>query len=255
MFLETVKDLAYAAGRILRETLHEGFTINYKGEIDLVTEADHASEKFLINAITTHFPSHAILAEEEGKIGKAQSEYLWIIDPLDGTTNFAHRFPYFAVSIAVLEKGTPIIGVVYNPMTDEMFAAEHGCGAWLNDHRISVSQTAELKSSLLCTGFPYNMHQPQNNIAHYSRLVKLTQGVLRVGSAALDLCQVACGRFDGFWEFWLKPWDMAAGALIVQEAGGVVSGLDHPFDLYGNVIVATNGKLHNALLDQLKADN
>lgn len=252
MLLENAKDLAYAAGRILRDKLHTDFSVEHKGEIDLITDADKASEKLLVTAITKAFPKHAILAEEGGKIGNQDTDHLWLLDPLDGTTNYAHRFPYFSVSIALLEIGKPIIGVVYNPITDEMFAAESGYGAWLNDHSIKTSKTNSLKESLLCTGFPYDMRQPNNNTENYTKMVKQTQGVLRLGSAALDLCQVAAGRLDGFWEMELKPWDMAAGALIVQEAGGTISGINgQRFDLYSGEIVASNGILHDMLLKQL----
>ncbi|MGB4140138.1 MAG: inositol monophosphatase family protein [Limnochordia bacterium] len=254
LILEQVKDLAFTAGKILREHLHDDFSIEYKGEIDLITDADRASEDFLIRAITTLYPQHAILTEEGGKLGDPGSEFLWVIDPLDGTTNFAHRLPYFSVSIALLKNTEPVIGVVYNPIADEMFAAEYGCGAWLNDHPIRVSKTANLKTSLLCTGFPYDMQLKQNNIANYARLVVQTQGVLRLGSAALDLCYVACGRFDGFWDFHLKPWDMAAGALVVAEAGGTLSGITKPqFDLHAGEIAASNGLIHQALLNELNA--
>ncbi len=253
MLLENTKDLAYAAGRILRKKFYNDLTIEYKGEIDLVTNADKAAEKLLVTAITKTFPEHAILAEEGGKFGKQDADFLWVIDPLDGTTNYAHGFPYFSVSIALLENTTPIIGVVYNPISDEMFAAELGRGAWLNDQSIRVSEVARLKQSLLCTGFPYDMHQPNNNIERYAKLVKQTQGVLRVGSAALDLCQVACGRLDGFWECLLNPWDIAAGALIVQEAGGTVTGItNYVFDLYKGEILASNGLVHAEMLKQLK---
>lgn len=254
LLLEQVKDLAFTAGKIVREHFHSGFSIAYKGEIDLITDADKASEEFLVKAITQLYPQHAILTEEGGRLGNAASDYLWVIDPLDGTTNFAHRLPYFAVSIALLEKSEPIIGVVYNPISDELFAAEAGTGAWMNDHPIQVSQAANLKSSLLCTGFPYDMHLKQNNVVNYARLIMQTQGVLRMGSAALDLCYVASGRLDGFWEFHLHPWDMAAGALIVKEAGGTVTGITNPrFDLSTGEIAASNGMIHQALLAELNA--
>jgi myo-inositol-1(or 4)-monophosphatase len=254
VLLENAKDLAYAAGKILREQLYSDFTIEYKGEIDLVTDADKAAEALLTKAITTAYPQHALLTEEGGKLGNPDSQYLWVIDPLDGTTNFAHRLPYFSVSIALLENGRPIIGVVYNPIADEMFAAEQGYGAWLNDEPIKVSQTPTLKQSLLCTGFPYDMSVPNNNLDKYANLVKETQGVLRLGSAALDLCYVACGRLDGFWEMHLKPWDMAAGALIAQEAGATVTGISkEELDLTAGEIAATNGLIHQALMEQIKS--
>ncbi|HKM17142.1 MAG: inositol monophosphatase [Firmicutes bacterium] len=253
LVLEYAKDLAYAAGKILREQLKSGFSIEYKGQIDLITDADKASEELLTRAITRAYPEHAILTEEGGKLGNPGSDYLWVIDPLDGTTNFAHRLPYFSVSIALLEKSAPVAAVVYAPSADEMFSAAAGSGAWLNDHPIKVSKTSDLKASLLCTGFPYDLQLEPNNLANYAKLVMQTQGVLRLGSAALDLCYVACGRLDGFWEFHLNPWDMAAGALIAREAGAAVSGITKPeFDLSRGEIIATNGLIHKALLDQLR---
>lgn len=249
MLLETAKDLAYAAGKILRDKLIEGFTIEHKADIDLVTDADKAAENLLTAAIMKGFPTHGILAEEGGSLGNQEAELLWVIDPLDGTTNYVHRFPYFSVSLAVLERGQTVVGVVYNPVTDEMFSAEKGYGAWLNDGIIRVSKTETLKQSLLATGFPYDMTLEQNNINNYGVLVKQTQGVLRLGSAALDLCQVASGRLDGFWEYSLNPWDMAAGALIVAEAGGTVTNTaGKPLDIYGGHVLATNGPLHQKLL-------
>ncbi len=254
MLLENAKDLGYVAGKILREKLYSDFTIEYKGSIDLVTDADKTAEKLIVQAITTAYPQHAILAEEGGKIGNQDAEYTWVIDPLDGTTNFAHRLPYFSVSIALLEGNTPIIGVIYNPISDEMFAAELGRGAWLNDNIIKVSETTTLQKSLLCTGFPYDMTLANNNLANYSKLVPKTQGVLRLGSAALDLCYVACGRLDGFWELHLNPWDIAAGVLILQEAGGKVTGITKPeFSVYDKEILGTNGLIHETLRKELIA--
>ncbi len=254
MLLENIKDLAYAAGRVLRDKFETNLTIEYKGEIDLVTDADKAAEDFLVSTISKAFPNHAILAEEGGKIGNPNADFLWIIDPLDGTTNYAHSFPYFSVSIALLEEETPIAGVVYNPITDEMFSASYGKGAWLNDQIIRVSQIKNIKASLLCTGFPYNMNQTNNNIEQYAKLVTKSQGVLRLGSAALDLCHVACGRLDGFWEFHLNPWDIAAGALIVTEAGGTVSGINSSiFNMDKGEILASNGLIHKEMLVQIKS--
>ncbi|NLY11095.1 MAG: inositol monophosphatase [Firmicutes bacterium] len=257
MLLEVAKDIAYGAGRILREKINDRFSIEHKGDIDLVTDADQASEELIVKAIENYFPNHAILAEEEGKLGKSESDFLWVIDPLDGTTNFAHRFPYFAVSIAILEKGERVIGVVYNPMSDEMYAAERGCGAWLNDERISVSKIDNLKQSLLATGFSYNIAtQANDNVDNYRAFVKATQGVLRLGSASLDLCQVACGRLDGFWEFSLKSWDIAAASLILEEAGGKVTDLKGGvFDPFKGEIIGSNRLLHDQMIKNMVNNN
>lgn len=255
MFIEFAKDIAYAAGRVLRDTLADGFTVEHKGDIDLVTDADTAAEALIVKAIQHQFPDHRVLAEEEGAVGPADSSYCWIIDPLDGTTNFAHRFPYFSVSAALFHNQEPVLGVVYDPTADEMFSAANGQGSWLNDHPIAVSYTDTLHQSLLATGFPYNVASTaRDNVDEYRCLVRQTQGVLRLGSAALDLCQVAVGRLDGFWEFELKPWDTAAGALIVQEAGGTVTSLDgRPFSAFSGDVLASNGRLHQPLIRALEA--
>ncbi len=255
MLIEFAKDIAYAAGRVLRDTLVEGLSVEHKGEIDLVTDADRAAEALIVEAIQHQFPDHKILAEEEGAVGPASSTSQWVVDPLDGTTNFAHRFPYFSVSTAFLQDDELLLGVVYDPMADEMYTAVRGEGAWLNDHPIAVSYTDTLQRSLLATGFPYNVASTdRDNVEEYRHLVRRTQGVLRLGSAALDLCQVAAGRLDGFWEFELKPWDTAAGALIVQEAGGTVTTLDgKTFSIESGEVLASNGRLHDPLIQALEA--
>lgn len=224
--LAEVESLARNAGAILRDGYSKDHEISYKGEIDLVTEADHASEAYLLNEIKTRFPGGHILAEESGSIG-GSNEDVWYIDPLDGTVNYAHHIPMFAVSIAFASKGVLTLGAVYDPMRDEMFSAEKDQGAFLNGKQIRASKTTELKKSLLVTGFPYDTwHTPRNNFDYFIKLAKMSQGVRRLGSAALDGCYVAAGRFDGFWELSLKAWDVAAAGLIAREAGAQVTSVD-----------------------------
>lgn len=224
--LADIEALARSAGEILREGYNKEHKIDYKSEIDLVTEIDHASESFLINEIQTRFPGGHIIAEESGET-KGQNEDIWYIDPLDGTVNYAHQVPIFCVSIAFASHGTLELGAVYDPLRDEMFSAERGKGARLNGRVLQTSKAAELKKSLLVTGFPYDTwNTPRNNFDYFTKLAKLTQGVRRLGSAALDGCYVAAGRFDGFWELSLKPWDVAAAALIAEEAGARVTSID-----------------------------
>jgi myo-inositol-1(or 4)-monophosphatase len=223
-------DLARQAGSILRAGYNRKHQINYKGIIDLVTEVDRQSEEFLIHSILGLFPQHHIIAEEKGVV-EGDHDHIWYLDPLDGTVNYAHNIPTFSVSIAYAYKRDLKLATVYDPMRDEIFFAERGKGAWLNEERIQVSSVAELEKSLLVTGFPYDMWETENdNLTDFGHLSKLTQGVRRCGSAALDLCYVAAGRFDGFWEHSLKPWDVAAGGLIAEEAGAKVSKLDGESD-------------------------
>jgi myo-inositol-1(or 4)-monophosphatase len=250
---EVARDAALRAGKLLNDRLGDKLTIGFKGEIDLVTEMDFASEKLIIDTIRRDFPEAEILAEEEGVLG-AHSESRWIIDPLDGTTNYAHGYPVFCVSIGYETVGEVVFGVIYDPTREELFSAEKGLGATLNGKPIHVSDTSELGKSLLCTGFPYDIrHDPLNNIDCFSEMVLHAQAIRRDGSAALNLCYTAMGRFDGFWELKLKPWDMAAGALIVREAGGEVS-LIGPgqFDIYKQEVLATNGRIHQAMQDVLE---
>ncbi|MEW6733016.1 MAG: inositol monophosphatase family protein [Acidobacteriota bacterium] len=248
--------LAYEAGKILRDNFGREITINAKGEgyINLVTEIDLLSENFIKEQIASHFPKHQILAEEGGMTATA-SDYCWIVDPLDGTTNYAHGYPVFAVSIALARAGEPILGVVYDPMRDEIYVAESGAGATLNNRRIRVSETTQLAESLLVTGFPYDIKtSPENNLNHFARFSLAARAIRRDGSAALDLCYTAAGRFDGFWEMKLGPWDAAAGALIVTEAGGYVTKFDgSPFDLYKGELLATNGLIHEEMLQVLRS--
>ncbi len=221
-----IRNLAIDAGKILRAGYNRKHEIGYKGTIDLVTEIDKKSEEFLIRSILARFPQHHIIAEESG-IVEGNRDHLWYIDPLDGTVNYAHNIPIFSVSIAYAYKRDLKMAAVYDPMLEEIFLAERGQGAWLNGEKIRVSSTRTLEKSLLVTGFPYDMWETSNdNLADFGRLSKLTQGVRRFGSAALDLCYVAAGRFDGFWEHSLRPWDVAAGGLIAEEAGAEVRKLD-----------------------------
>jgi len=220
---------------------------------DLVTEADKAAEKAVLTVLKRHVPDHAILAEESGMQGDWDAEYLWAIDPLDGTTNYAHQYPCFAVSVGLLHKGIPIVGVVYNPIHNELYCAATGFGATCNNLPIHVSKTECLAKSILVTGFAYDRRStPDNNYAEFCRLTHKTQGVRRDGAASLDLAYVACGRVDGYWERGLSPWDIAAGIVIVQEAGGYVTGYDQSvFEIRSDRILATNGTLHRELSDEL----
>ena len=221
--LELLESLARQAGEILRQGQLSGFEISFKGEIDLVTEVDRRSEDFLLAEIARQFPSHRVIAEESGEV-QGDCECAWFIDPLDGTVNYAHSVPFFAVSIGYQKRGEMRLGVVYDPMRDECFSAERGRGAWLNGKPLHPSRQTSLIHSLLVTGFPYDIRtNPENNLDHYTRFSLSSQGVRRMGSAALDLCYVAAGRFEGFWEIQIKTYDIAAGGLIAEEAGAVVT--------------------------------
>jgi myo-inositol-1(or 4)-monophosphatase len=244
---------AREAGRLLAERFGRKIEISNKSEIDLVTESDLASERLVIDRIKTYYPRHSILAEESGATDAA-SEWRWIIDPLDGTTNYAHGYPCFCVSIGLAHQGRLELGVVYDPIRDEMFAAERGQGASLNGRRIHVSETRSLSAALLCTGFPYDVRQRNEFARHFANFIMTAQGVRRDGAAALDLAYVAAGRFDGFWEEGLKPWDVAAGVLIIEEAGGRVTDYyDAPFDIYSPPILASNGLVHEEMMRVLAA--
>jgi len=247
-----VLQAARAGGQILMKKFGTVLTIEHKGVVDLVTDADRAAEEAIVAEIRGIFPRHNILAEE-ADYGKTNSRYCWIIDPLDGTTNFAHGFPWFAVSIAMAVEDEVVMGAVFNPFTDEMFFAEKGCGASLNDILIRVSSTAKLEDSLLATGFPYDRKSsPANNYDHFINFQNQAQACRRAGVASLDLANTAAGRLDGYWEMKLKPWDVAAGALIVQEAGGTVSDFcGGPFDHYGMEVLASNGRIHQQMQDVL----
>jgi len=246
--------IAREAGALLMQYFHQGLKIEYKGDADLVTAADRASEKLIRERISQQFPSHDVLGEEQG-LNDLGGDYRWYVDPLDGTTNFAHGYPVFCVSMAVEHRASSrrVAGVVYDPTRDELFAAEVGKGAHLNGKAIHVSKAATLKECLLATGFPSHKRHKNPNIHFYHQITLRTHGVRRAGSAALDLCNVASGRFDGFWEFNLNPWDTAAGVLIVEEAGGKVSRYDgSAFRIDSSETLASNGLVHGALLREFE---
>ena len=252
-YLATAIRAAEAAGTVLLDRAKSGFRIDYKAAINLVTDADRQAEERIVQTILAAHRSHRILAEERGQDGATDSPYQWIIDPLDGTTNFAHGFPFYSVSIGLECHGTCIIGVVFDPVRRELFTGIAGEGAYLNGERLHVSRIDTLERSLLVTGFAYNIRETSNNnLDHFSRISLRAQAIRRTGSAALDLRYVASGRFDGYWEVKLSPWDMAAGIVIVREAGGLVSGFTQDtFSLYGQELVATNGCIHHQLLDAI----
>jgi myo-inositol-1(or 4)-monophosphatase len=246
----TISEIAREAGALLMEYFHRHVAVEYKGEADLVTVADRKSEVLIRQRIRQHWPTHDIQGEEEG-FKDTGSEYRWYVDPLDGTTNFAHGFPVFCVSLALEHKGVRIAGVVYDPTRDELFSAERGNGAYLNQNRIRVSKISNLAECLVATGFPSHKRHKNPNIFFYHQITLHTHGVRRAGSAALDLCCVASGRFDGFWEFNLNPWDTAAGVLIIQEAGGKVTDFSGgPFQINGRETLASNGLVHQAMLNE-----
>ncbi len=248
-FLETSIDIAREAGALLATYFERRVGFELKGEFDLVTEADRASEKLIVTRLRSHFPAHDIVAEEGGG-HLTGAEYRWYVDPLDGTTNFAHGFPVYNVTLALERAGQLIAGVIYDPSRDEMFAAERGGGAVLNANPIGVSQARRLEDTLVATGFPSRKRHANVNIHFYYQLAMMTHGVRRAGAAAIDLAYVASGRLDAFWEFKLNPWDVAAGILIVEEAGGRCS------DMRGGVaaldgphILADNGHVHEAIVE------
>ena len=253
--IQTARD----AGNILVERLGRALQVSNKGDIDLVTESDLASEKLIIDRIKSHYPRHAILAEESGatdgiEIVAGKTDWKWIIDPLDGTTNYAHGYPCFCVSIALERAGAIEIGVVYDPMRDEMFAAERGQGATMNERRMRVSTVDDLNKAMLCTGFPYNVRERPNFARDFANFTMEAQAVRRDGSASLDLAYIACGRFDGFWEDGLKAWDVAAGVLLIQEAGGRVTDFTGaPLDIYTPKVLASNDLVHNAMMRVLES--
>ena len=244
--------LARDAGAELRRRFGRQVIVTLKSELDPVTDADQAVETLIRQGIQACFPTHAIQGEEQGET-RAEGPLRWIIDPLDGTVNYAHSFPHFAVSIGVADAQAVHVGVVYDPMRDDLFTARRGHAAWLNGVRLAVSGTTELQRALLATGFPYDRrHTADNNHREFVALNLASQGVRRPGSAALDLAYVASGRLDGYWEQRLGPWDVAAGALLVECAGGTLSTYDGtPFDGLGHQVVASNGHLHAAILAEL----
>jgi len=239
--------LGKRAGEYLKDHLLHELTIEHKGRIDLVTNIDRQSESRIVTEIERAFPDHGIFAEE-GYLKKGVSPYTWVIDPMDGTTNFIHRIPFFCVSIALLKDREPALGVCCNPMGNETFWAQTGKGAYRNGAHLKVSRTERMIDSLVATGFPYDGDDIGMLMRRFSRILRKAQGIRRLGSAALDLCYVASGSLDAFWEQGLKPWDMAAGVVILREAGGMVSGIDGtPFDLYRGDILASNSRVHEEL--------
>jgi len=252
-FKEFAVAIAREAGVFLRNRINATHKIDYKGEINIVTEADKISEEMITSKINTLFPDHDILAEEFTYTNRG-SDFRWIIDPMDGNTNYAHGYPVFCVSLALQNLDAMIVGIIYDPMLDEMFVAEKGQGAFLNDREIHVSNTNRITEGLLATGFPYDIREDShNNLNYFNEMIMHAQAIRRAGSAALDLAYVAAGRFDGFWELKLNPWDTAAGWLLVEEAGGVVTdmrGKDYYLD--SSSILASNGKIHKEMKDVLK---
>jgi myo-inositol-1(or 4)-monophosphatase len=248
-----VEAIAREAGILLMSYFARHIGFEYKGDVDLVTEADRASEKLIVERLRARWPEHGIVGEEGTRTGPG-AEYRWYVDPLDGTTNFAHGFPVFCVSIALVHKDEElVIGVLYDPTRDEMFSAEPGKGATLNAKPIHVSKTTRLAESLLGTGFPSHKRHLNPNIHFYHQITLRSHGVRRAGSAALDLANVACGRYDGFWEFNLNPWDTAAGALLVREAGGIVTRFDgSPYRLDSREVLASNCLIHEKLMKNFR---
>ena len=256
LFLATATEIVLRAGEIQLARRESGFRIDKKGTIDLVTEVDLECERMCRAVVAERFPDHDVLAEElsSGPAERARSRHRWVFDPLDGTTNYAHGLPIFCASLALEVDGTAQVGAIFDPTRQELFTAERGVGAFLNGARLSVSSTTTLLDSLLVTGFPYDVHtQTGDLVGLFGAFLGQARAVRRLGSAALDLCYVAAGRFDAFWEQHLKPWDVAAGALIVQEAGGLVTGMDGaPFDPASAHLVASNGHIHQPMLDVIR---
>ncbi len=255
-FKELAVEAAQRAGKLLRENFGLAHDYAQKSSyVDLVTECDHRAQALIVSMIQREYPHHQILSEEQLTQPKStNSEYKWIIDPLDGTMNFVHSYPLFCVSIALEKAGEVVLGVAYSPIIDELFVAQKGKGAFLNGKRIRVSQTRKLSESLLATGFP-NLAGIHENVKHFLNFINKAQGIRRDGSAVLDLCYLACGRFDGFWELYLKPWDVAAGSLIIKEAGGVITNFEgEAFNIYGDETLASNGLIHGEMVEVLKME-
>ncbi|MCC6546752.1 inositol monophosphatase [Candidatus Sumerlaeota bacterium] len=255
--MATARRIALEAGAIQMRYFRNLDRYEKKGEIDLVTVADRECEELIHREILGDFPDHAVLGEEGGRYGSDTADYLWIVDPLDGTTNYAHGLRLFAVSIGVTFQGRVIAGVVYAPALDELYTATRGGGAFRNLQQIRVSETGTLQDALLVTGFPYDRADHVKPLmTMLGECVKSSRGILRLGAAALDFAMVAAGHLDGFYEYGLKPWDMAAGSLLVEEAGGRVTDFhgEQPFDLFGKRCVATNGRIHGELLRTITVD-
>ncbi len=250
------KQAAIEAGAVLRKMWGHIKNIQHKDAyFDLVTEADQMSEECILNFLHKHFPAHSVLSEEAGLQSARDAKFTWIVDPLDGTTNYAHQYPMVAVSIALAFEGTPLVGVVYNPLLEELFEASRGAGCLFNGKIVKVSTIDALSNSLLASGFPYDRREnPDTNYREFCHLTHLSQGVRRGGAASLDLAYVAAGRLEGYWERGLKPWDMAAGMVLVEEAGGKISAYDQsPVDLFSGKILASNGRLHAALSQEIRS--
>jgi myo-inositol-1(or 4)-monophosphatase len=253
-YLDVATEAALAAGKVLQACWGKLESITEKGRPgDLVTEADRQAESAILAVLRRHFPTHSILAEESGQFGDLDAEYLWAIDPLDGTTNYAHQYPFSAASIGLLINGVPQVGAIFDPFHQELFRGAVGIGATCNDQPIHVSNTAKLAQSLLVTGFAYDRREtPDNNYQEFCYLTHITQGVRRAGAASLDLAYVACGRLDGYWERGLSPWDLAAGVAIVEASGGKVTAYDQSeFDIRSGRILATNSQVHAELSQTL----
>ncbi len=251
--LRFVERLARRVGDKIASTSGRRKRISFKGEVDLVTQFDHEAQDMIIKGLNKGYSDFGILSEEDVNSG-TDLPFKWIIDPLDGTTNFAHGLPIWAVSIALEAMGDVVLGVVYDPNRKEMFSGRRKNGAYLNGKRIKVSDTGKLENSLLVTGFPYDIRRSKNNnLAQFSAFAVRSRAVRRLGSAALDLCYTACGRFDGYWEMKLSPWDQAAGTLILREARGRVTDFaGREFNIYGDEVLGTNGKIHGQMMRVLK---
>ena len=253
-YLRTAIRAAKAAGKIQEKHYGRVRNIRFKSKnkLNLVTEVDQLCEKAILSILRKDFPDHGVWAEESGR-GSNASSYMWLVDPLDGTTNYAHSYPFFCVSIALVKDGQLLVGVIYDVLLDECFTAVRGKGAFLNGKRMSVSKTSSLEESLVCTGFAYAVRQTHYNLDNFKKFVLTAQGVRRDGSAALNLAYVAAGRFDGFWERGIQAWDMAAGVLMVREAGGKVNDITgKPFDLMAQNALASNGKVHKPIFNILR---
>ena len=247
-YLETAIEIAREAGALINNFAERRIPFQLKGEFDLVTEADKATEELIVSRLQSHFPTHSIIGEEGGE-RKSTSEYCWYVDPVDGTTNFAHGFPVYNTTLALARNGELIAGVILDPTRNEVFAAEKGGGAYINGHRIKVSKAARVEDSLVATGFPSLRRHHNVNIHFYYQLALQSHGVRRAGAAAIDLAYVACGRLDAFWEFGLKPWDMAAGILLIEEAGGrTTNAKGGERSLDGKHLLTTNGLIHDEML-------
>lgn len=252
--LETARKLAEEAGEHIRQSASQLRQVDYKGRADMVTDVDRRAEEIILDGLRLAYPDHAVLAEESGE-NEAQSDFRWVIDPLDGTTNFVHGYPFYCVSIAVQYRQETVAAVVLNPVLGELFSALKGGGAHLNGNPITVSFTSELPKTLLATGFPYQIGENwQHSMSLFEAFYRNCHGVRRDGAAALDLCYVAAGRFDGFWEYELQPWDVAAGLLIVQEAGGKTTDFqDNLSGIYDRQVLASNGRIHDAMLQVMRS--